>query len=180
MHAVTVRSKMRREPIGAPALPYPCQQGMIGQSFLQAVHGEPADRQIDLRLAHEPPVVDHAEQEARQHQPDRRLRRYPWTPDARRVECPNLGWKPGQIQHPIDARKDMFVRDESTQRTADKELELPPLLLPQHSNPCLNHFPSHVNQEPATFSTAPRHSAATGRPADTLRCSRRDRDRRPR
>jgi hypothetical protein len=70
------------EPLGAPALPYPCQRGMIGQPFLQAVPGEPADRQIDLRLAQEPPVVDDAEQEAGQHQPDRRLRRYTRPPDS--------------------------------------------------------------------------------------------------
>jgi hypothetical protein len=36
---------------------------MIGQPLLQAVPGEPSDRQIDLRLAHEPPVLDDAEQE---------------------------------------------------------------------------------------------------------------------
>jgi hypothetical protein len=37
---------------------------MIGQSFLEAVPGEPADRQIDLRLAQEPPVVDDADKPA--------------------------------------------------------------------------------------------------------------------
>jgi hypothetical protein len=52
------------EPLGTPALPYPCQRGMIGQPLLQAVPGEPADRQIDLRLAQEPPVVDDADKPA--------------------------------------------------------------------------------------------------------------------
>jgi hypothetical protein len=150
------------EPLGAPALPYPRQRGMIGQSFLQAVPGEPADRQIDLRLAQEPPVVDDAEQEARQHQPDRRLRRDPRPPDPWRIERANFRRQPGQIQHPIHARQDMIVREEITQRAADKELELSPLLLPQHSNPRLDHCSSQENQKPASFSTAPPHTLCGG------------------
>jgi hypothetical protein len=59
------------EPLGAPALADARQRGMIGQPVLQAVAGEPADRQIDLRLAQQPPVMHDPEQEAREHQPDR-------------------------------------------------------------------------------------------------------------
>jgi len=35
---------------------------------VQGVADELADRQIDLRLSHQPPIMDDAEQEARQHQ----------------------------------------------------------------------------------------------------------------
>ena len=42
---------------------------MVGQRLVQAVADEPADREVDLGLAHQPPVVDDAEQEAREHQP---------------------------------------------------------------------------------------------------------------
>jgi hypothetical protein len=175
------------EPLGAPALPYPRQRGMIGQPLLQAVPGEPADRQVDLRLAQQPPVVDDAEQEACQHQPERRLRRYPRPPDARRVERANLGRKPGEVQHPVDPCKDMIFRNEITQRAADEELKLSPLLLPQHLNPRLDHCPSQENQEPASFSTAPSciftaTSSATCRRRRSGRsatCSRRSTPRRP-
>ena len=41
---------------------------MVRQRLVQSVADEPADRQIDLRLSHQPPIMDDAEQEARQHQ----------------------------------------------------------------------------------------------------------------
>ena len=68
-----MRSKILPKPLGAPALPNAGQRGMVGQGFVQAVTGEPADREIDLRLAHQPPVVDDAKQKAREHQAHRRL-----------------------------------------------------------------------------------------------------------
>ena len=61
------------EALGSPALPDPRQRRVVGQGLVQAIAAEPADREIDLRLPHQPPVVDDAEKEARQHQPDRDL-----------------------------------------------------------------------------------------------------------
>jgi hypothetical protein len=111
------------EPLGAPALPYPRQRGMIGQSFLQAIPGEPADREVDLRLAHEPPVVDDTEQETRQHQPDRRLRIDP-RPSLGGVEFGNFRMQPLEVEHTIDPRKNMVVRNQIADRAADEELQL--------------------------------------------------------
>jgi hypothetical protein len=56
-----------------PALADTRQAGMVGQHLVQAVAAEPADREIDLGLTHQPPVVDEAEQEAREHQPQGNL-----------------------------------------------------------------------------------------------------------
>ena len=42
---------------------------MVGQRFMQAIAAEPADRELDLGLTHQPPVVDQAEQEAGEHEP---------------------------------------------------------------------------------------------------------------
>ena len=126
------------EPLGAPTLPDPRERGMIGQPVLQPVAGEPADRQVDLRLAHEPAIMDDPEQEAREHQPDRRLRIDPRAPDVRRIELGDLGRKPRQVEHPVHAREDVIVRNQVTQRAADEELELSPLLPSQHSDPRLD------------------------------------------
>ena len=52
-----------------PALAHPGQAAMIRQRRVQAVAAEPADRQIDLSRAHAP-VVDEAEEEAREHEAD--------------------------------------------------------------------------------------------------------------
>ena len=53
------------EALGAPALADAGQRRVVGQGLVQAVAGEPADGEVDLRLAQQPPVMDDAEQEAR-------------------------------------------------------------------------------------------------------------------
>ena len=53
---------------GTPALPDAGQARVIGQMLVQPVTNEPADRDVDRCLAHQPPVVDDTEQEAREHQ----------------------------------------------------------------------------------------------------------------
>ena len=54
------------EALRAPALPDARQRRVVRQGLVQAIAAEPADREVDLRLAHQPPVVDDAEQEAGQ------------------------------------------------------------------------------------------------------------------
>jgi hypothetical protein len=63
--------------------------------------------------------------------------------------------QPSEIEHPIDARKDMVVRDQVPQRAADEELQLPPHPSPQHPPPLAEPQPDEENQDAGTFSTAP-------------------------
>lgn len=55
---------------GAPALADAGQGRVVGKHLVQAVTDEPADRDIDLGLAHQPPIVDNPEQKAGEHQTD--------------------------------------------------------------------------------------------------------------
>jgi len=100
------------EPLGAPALPNPRQAGVIGQRLMQRVADKPADREVHLRLAHQPAVMHDAEQESGQHQPNRHL----WV-DAgptviHAVDVAHLAGQPAQIENPIDAGQDMVVGNE--------------------------------------------------------------------
>jgi hypothetical protein len=61
------------EPLRAPALADAGQARVIGQARVQAVAAEPPDREVDLRLAHQPAVVHDPKQEAGEHKPDRRF-----------------------------------------------------------------------------------------------------------
>jgi hypothetical protein len=157
---ITVTARALSSP--SPTLPtdlMPAFRQSFGAAAGHASGGpDRPDRQIDLRLAQEPPVVDDAEQEARQHQPDRRLRIDP-RPPFKRIEPGHLRVQPSEIEHPIDARKDMVVRDQVPQRAADEELQLPPHPSPQHSPPPAEPRPDEGNQDAGTFSTAP---ACTG------------------
>ncbi len=59
--------------LGTPALADPGQAGVGGQRLVQAITAESVDREIDLRLPQQAPVVDDPEQEPGQHQPHRDL-----------------------------------------------------------------------------------------------------------
>ena len=85
-----------------------------------------------LSLAHQPSVVDDAEQKPRQHQPHRGLGVDPGPPDARGVEIGHLVAQPAEIEHPIDPRKDVVVGNEVPKRAAHEELELVALLASKH------------------------------------------------
>ena len=102
MQAWTVRSKMPAEPLGAPALPDAGQRGMIGQRLVQPVAREPADGEVDLRLPHQPPVMDDAQQEARQHQAHRDLRVDAGPTVVGAVEVGDLVAQPAEVQDPVD------------------------------------------------------------------------------
>ena len=87
---------------------------MIRQPIVQPVTGEPADREIDLCLAHEPPVMHDTEKEAGQHQAHGGFRRDAGSADTDRIEIGHLGAKPPQIKHSVDAGKNVIVRNKIT------------------------------------------------------------------
>src|SRR3954470_16786921 len=76
---------------------------------VQAVAHEPADREVDLRLAHQTPVMDQAEQEADQHQPNARLGVNAWPAVVGTVEISHLIPQPRQIEHAIHTGEDVIV-----------------------------------------------------------------------
>jgi hypothetical protein len=74
--------------------------GRAGFGSMPALAGESVDRDFDLRLSHQPAVVDNSKQKASQHEADRHF-------DARSscavggVAAPHLGAQPGEIEEPV-------------------------------------------------------------------------------
>ena len=120
---------------GPPALTNAGERRVIRQAVVEAVAGEPPDGEVHLRLAHQAAVMDDAEQEARQHQADRRLRVDPRPANARGVEFRHRLMQPAKVEHPVDAGQHVIVANEVPQRAADEELELIALLPTQHHQP---------------------------------------------
>ena len=120
------------EALGAPALADPGQPRMIGQRLVQAIAAEPADREVDLRLPHEPPVVNDPEQEARRASavPPPRGRCWAGRPRRRRGRRPPRA--ASQIEHAVHPDQHVVVRQHVTQRPGDEQLRLPTLLATQH------------------------------------------------
>ena len=88
---------------------------MVGQDLVQAITAEPADCEVDLGLAHQPPVVDEAEQETREHQPKGDLG-IDARPSGRCViQRGDFFVQPTEIEHPIDPDQDVVVRQQVTQ-----------------------------------------------------------------
>ncbi len=58
--------------------------------------------------------MDDAEQEAHEHQADRGFRIDARSTDAGRVEIGDFRAQPAKVQNPVDAGKDVIVRDEVT------------------------------------------------------------------
>ena len=123
------------EPLGSPALPDPGQARVIGQRLVQRVAGKPTNRDVHLRFPHQPPVMDDAEQKAREHQPDGHLGIDAGPPVVQAIKIADLLTQPAQIENAIDPGKDTVIRNELTQRTGDEQLQPIALLPPQHSNP---------------------------------------------
>ena len=77
---------------------------------------EPKDRDVDLSLAHQPPIMNDAQQESGKHQPHRRFRI-----DARLaraiggVAAMDVGAQPGQVQHAANPGEDMVVGQQLAQ-----------------------------------------------------------------
>ncbi len=130
LHAVLDRAlEDAAEPVGAPALANARQRRMVRQPCVQPVAGEPADRQIDLGFAHQPPVVDDPEQESGEHQANGRLRIDPWPTYAGGVKIGDVVPEPREIEHPVHPRQNVIVRNKIAQRSANKKLQLIAVLL---------------------------------------------------
>lgn len=86
---------------------------MVRKPVVHAEPGKPADRQVDLRLAHQPAIMDNAEQKPGQHEAHRRLRINGGTTEARRVGLRHLLVQPAQNdtdQRSNDLTVEMFRR----------------------------------------------------------------------
>jgi hypothetical protein len=152
------------ESLGAPALANPGQRRMVGQPVVKARTSKPPDVEVHPRLAHQPTVMDDAEQEAGQHEPHRRLGIDGGTADPGRVDLRQLVMQPAEVENPVDALEDVIVGDKIAQRAADKKLQLP-------APPPLQHPPvpprppiRASNQGDGRFSTAPA-STSSARPS---------------
>jgi len=117
-----------------PSLTDARERGMIGERFVKAIPGEPADREIDLSFAHQPPVLHKTKNKPGQHQPNGHLRIDPWTAIVRTVKPGHLGMQPAQVKYTVDTDKHMVVGQELTQRPRDKKLQLIPFLSTQHAH----------------------------------------------
>ena len=120
-------------PLRAPALPDARQAGVVRQRLVQAVAGEPADGGVGPGLAHQPPVVDDAEQQAREHQPHRGFRIDAGKPRPGGVAPGKLGTKPAEVEHAVNPHQDVVVGDQVAQRAGNDEFELTARLASQHA-----------------------------------------------
>ena len=123
------------KPLGAPALPNTGQRRMIRKPLVEAIASKPADREIDLCLSHKTPVMDDPEKKAGQHETDGCLWRDPWPAGSGGIKIGNVLGQPAEIEHPVDAGKDMIIRHKVTQRTANEKLQLIPVLMTNHPGP---------------------------------------------
>jgi len=117
-----------------PSLTDARERGMIGERLVKAIPGEPADREIYLSFAHQPPVLHETKNKPGQHQPNGHLRIDPWTAIVRTVKPGHLGMQPAQVKYTVDTDKHMVVGQELTQRPRDKKLQLIPFLSTQHAH----------------------------------------------
>src|SRR5215207_4470166 len=110
---------------------------MVREHLVERVAHEPADGDVDLRFAHQPPIMDKPEQEACEHQPNCHLRVDPRPPVVGAVEIRHLIPQPREIEHTIDTGEDVIVGNELTQGSGDEELQLIALLAPKHRIPLI-------------------------------------------
>ncbi len=97
---------------------------MIGQSFVQRVSYEPADREIDLGLSHQPTVMYDPEQKSGEHQPNRDLGIDPRPSVRLAVEFSHLRPQPRQIENAIHPGENMIVGHELPQRPRHEQFQL--------------------------------------------------------
>jgi hypothetical protein len=128
---------------------------MVGQRLVQAVDAEPADGEVDLGLAHQPPVVDEAKQEAREHQPQHDLGIDARPPGPSIVQFSDLLMQPAEIKNAVNPDQDVVVWQQVTERSSDEQLGLSTLLLPNISM-IPRHQPQHLEaQDHKTLFSSP-------------------------
>ncbi len=105
---------------------------MIRQCLVQRVTDEPADREIDLRFTHQPPVMDDPEQKTRQHQAHGNFGINARATIVGTIMAGHFSAKPPKVENRIDPHQHMVVGDQPPQRPGDEKLQLPALLPTQH------------------------------------------------
>lgn len=137
----------------ASTLPDAGQGGMIRQGLVQRVADEPADRQIDLRLAYQPSILNDPGKEASQHQAHSNLGIDTGASIVRATEAPHLGAKPPRIRNPVNPHQHMLVGIRSRNEPVMNNSSCPRSFRPGIA---ASHSPiSSVNQIHMAFSTAP-------------------------
>ena len=116
-----------------PALTYPRQAPMIRQPLVQPIPDEPPDRQVHLRLAHQPTVVNQPQQKARQHQTNRHFRVDLGTAALRAIAIRHFLTKPTQVQYAVHTGQNVILRYQLLQRTRHEQVELFAMLGPNIS-----------------------------------------------
>jgi len=105
---------------------------MIRHHLVEPISSEPADGDVYLSLSHQTPVMNDPQQKSRQHEAQRRLRIDAGPAVICAVEIGDLVAEPGQVENPIDADKNVVVRDQLAERASDKKLKLTSLSATQH------------------------------------------------
>ncbi|WEF23883.1 hypothetical protein [Paracoccus sp. S3-43] len=100
----------------APTLPDARQGGMVRQRLVKPVSDKPANREIDLRLSHQPPVMHDAVQETRKHQPDGHVRIDPKAAIVRAIQFGHLGAQPPKVENRSDPDENMIFGQKSAER----------------------------------------------------------------
>jgi hypothetical protein len=90
---------------------------VVRRRLVQAVADEPADRQVHLGLAHQPPVVHDPEPQSREHQPHRALGVDAGPPRRGAVQRLDLGAQPAEVQDAIHPGQDVVVWNQPAQRS---------------------------------------------------------------
>ena len=145
------------EPLRAPALADARQAGVVRQGLVQSVAREPADGDVDPGFPQQPPVVDDAEQEAGEHEANRRLRIDAGPPGAVRGVAPGkLGTKPAEVEHAVNPHQDVVVGNQVAQRAGHQQLGLAPRPAAQHPDPA-RAVARTSESEPSGFFNSPVH-----------------------
>ena len=100
---------------------------MVWQCVGQAKTRKPPDRDVDLGLAHQAPIVDDPDQETRQHEPQCHLGVDAGPTSAvTSVTLSYLRPEPTEVEHLVHPGEHMLVRHEFPKRACYQKLRLPP------------------------------------------------------
>ena len=150
-----------------PTLPDTRQTRMIRQTLVQPIPDEPADREVHLRLAHQPTVVYEAQQQARQHQPHPHFRVDSRATVVRAIAIRYFLMQPTQVQYAVHTHQDVILRNQLLQRTGHEQFQLLAPLASQHpGSPCRGRkIPIHRITKPGLFQQPHLHAQRHDRAA---------------
>src|SRR5262245_63353553 len=101
----------RAEAIRAPPLANPRQARMIGQPLVNAITDEPANSDVDVRLAHQLAVMHDTAKQAREHQADCDLGIDARPTVIEAIQVGDLIPQPRKVENTIDAHQHMVIRN---------------------------------------------------------------------